>query len=165
MTSISAWNDMMESFLNELSIAFPEEKAIKKYQTSFDLLRKSNPRKCVDGYMQEAGKFQQEIMGKDENFIKNFNSSFIKELNIGTYWTDELSQNTKDAIWQYLQTLYVLGTTITMIPQETLNSIETIASDCANKMQNEGGSFDPSALNGLFSSLGGMIGNLSEEKK
>ena len=102
---------------------------------------------------------------KYENFIKNFNSSFIKELNIGIYWTDELSQNTKDAVWQYLQTLYILGTTITMIPQETLNSIETIASDCANKMQTEGGGFDPNALNGLFSSLGGMIGNLSEEKK
>ena len=167
MTSISAWNDMMTQFINELHSTFPEEKAIKKYQTSFDLLRKSNPRKCVEGYMAEVTPVQDKIMAKDESFFldpKSIKSELIKELNIAKYWTPELSQNTKEAIWQYLQTLYILGTTITMIPQETLNSIETIASDCADKMQN-GGQFDPSALTGLISSLGGMLGNGTAEKK
>ena len=167
MTSISAWNDMMAQFINELHSTFPEEKAIKKYQTSFDLLRKSNPRKCVEGYMAEVTSVQEKIMSKDESFFldpSTIKSELIRELNISKYWTPELSQNTKDAIWQYLQTLYILGTTITMIPQETLNSIETIASDCADKMQN-GGQFDPSALTGLFSSLGGMLGNGAGEKK
>ena len=35
MTSVTAWNDMMEQFLVELGCTFPEEKAVKKYQTSF----------------------------------------------------------------------------------------------------------------------------------
>ena len=167
MTSISAWNDMMVQFISELLSTFPEEKSIKKYQTSFDLLRKSNPRKCVEGYMAEVTPVQDKIMSKDESFFLDSNSNtseLIRDLNIAKYWTSDLSQNTKDAIWQYLQTLYILGTTITMIPQETLNSIEKIASDCADNMQN-GGQFDPSALTGLFSSLGGMLGNGSAEKK
>jgi len=167
MTSISAWNDMMTQFISELLSTFPEEKSIKKYQTSFDLLRKSNPRKCIEGYMAEVTPVQDKIMSKDESFFLDSNSNtseLIRDLNIAKYWTPELSQNTKDAIWQYLQTLYILGTTITMIPQETLNSIEKIATDCADNMQN-GGQFDPSALTGLFSSLGGMLGNGSAEKK
>lgn len=167
MSSISAWNDMMVQFLNELQTTFPEEKSVKKYQTSFDLLRKSNPRKCVEGFMSEISPVQDKIMSKDESFFlddKSAKSELIRDLNISKYWTSELSDNTKDAIWQYLQTLYILGTTITMIPQETLNSIESIASDCAEKMQG-GGQFDPSALTGLFSSLGGMLGNGTAEKK
>ena len=35
-----------------------------------------------------------------------------------------MSPNTKDATWQYLQTLYMLGTTITSIPDDTLSMIE-----------------------------------------
>ena len=167
MTSISAWNDMMVQFISELRSTFPEEKSIKKYQTSFELLRKTNPRKCVEGYMAEVTPVQDKIMSKDESFFLDSNSNtseLIRDLNIAKYWTSDLSQNTKDAIWQYLQTLYILGTTITMIPQETLNSIEKIATDCADNMQN-GGQFDPSALTDLFSSLGGMLGNGSAEKK
>jgi hypothetical protein len=168
MTSISAWNDMMEQFLAELLQTFPEEKAIKKYYTSFDLLRKSNARKCIDGYMSEVGKVQDKIMAKDESFfLSNDSTGILSELNLKQHWTPELSPNTKDAIWQYLQTLYILGTTITMVPPETLNMIESIASDCASKMQGDGGGggFDPSALSGLFSSLGGMLGDTSSEKK
>jgi hypothetical protein len=166
MTSISAWNDMMEQFLNELLQTFPEEKAIKKYYTSFDLLRKSNARTCIDGYMKEAGKVQDKIMAKDESFfLSNDYKGIIAELNIKQHWTAELSPNTKDAIWQYLQTLYILGTTITMVPPETLSMIENIASDCASNMQGGDGGFDPSALSGLFSSLGGMLGDASSEKK
>jgi len=117
--------------------------------------------------MNEVSPLQDKIMAKDESFFldsDSVKSELIRDLNISKYWTSDLSQNTKDAIWQYLQTLYILGTTITMIPQETLNSIETIASDCADKMQS-GGQFDPSALTGLFSSLGGMLGNGTGEKK
>jgi hypothetical protein len=168
MSSVSAWNDMMEQFLTELGCSFPEEKAIKKYQTSFDLLRKSNPRKCVEGFMAEASKVQEKIMNKEDSFFldsKNQNISFIKDLNIRTHWTPELSEKTKDAIWQYLQTLIVLGTTITMIPQETLNSIESIASECANNMQSGNAGLDPSVLSGLFSSISGIMGNGLLEKK
>ena len=115
--------------------------------------------------MMEATKVQDKIMSKDESFFLDDNNQagFIAELNIRKHWTPDLSQNTKEAIWQYLQTLFILGTTITMIPQETLSSIETIAADCADKMQNGNGTMDPSALTGLFSSLGNMLGG--PEKK
>jgi len=152
MTSVSAWNDMMEQFITELEQTFPEEKAIKKYKSSFELLRKSNPRKCIDAYMSGVGKYQEKVMNKDESFFLENDDSIIKELNLKKHWTDTLSSKTKDAIWQYLQTLFVLGTTITMIPPDALNMIEDVAKKCAGD-----GKIDEKALSGLFSSLGGML--------
>ena len=159
MASVSAWNDMMEQFLTELEKTFPEEKAVKKYKTSLDLLRKSNPRKCVEGYMAAVGPYQEKVMQKDESFfLKNEDSNtLIKEMNLQKHWTSDLSTKTKDAIWQYLQTLFILGTTITMLPENTLGMIEDVASKCASSME-EKGQLDEKALTGLFSSLGNMLG-------
>jgi hypothetical protein len=166
MTSVSAWNDMMEQFLTELEQTFPEEKAILKYKTSFDLLRKSNPRKCIDGYMMNITPLQAKVMAKDDSifFEQNQASSMLLDLNIHKHWTSDLSQNTKDAIWQYVQTLYVLGTTITMIPPDALGMIESVAQQCALNIQSNG-QMDESALTGLFASLSGMLGGGQLEKK
>jgi hypothetical protein len=163
MASVSAWNDMMEQFLSEVEKTFPEEKAVKKYKTSFDLIRKTNPRKCVEGYMAMAGPYQEKIMQKDESFFLNNedSNSLIKDMNLKKHWTPDLSVKTKDAIWQYLQTLFILGTTITMLPEKTLGMIEEVASKCANSME-EKGQMDEKALTGLFSSLGSMLGNVKK---
>jgi len=159
MASVKAFNDMMEQFLNELRQTFPEEKAVVKYQTAFDLLRKSNPRQCVNGFMASISAHSDKIMQKDDTFITEGNFEFTNEVNIGKYWNGDLSENTKAAIWQYIQTLNILGMTITSIPQETLDTIESVASQCAESMQGGGG--DEKALmnsmSGLLGSLGGMF--------
>lgn len=153
---------MMEQFLNELEKTFPEEKAVAKYKNGFELMRKSNPRKCVDGYMTSVAPFQEKIMAKDESFFLASNESIIKDMNLQKHWTPDLSAVTKDAIWQYLQTLYILGSTITMIPPEALGMIEDVANKCAGSIQ-EKGTMDEKALSGLFGALGGMFSG-SEKK-
>ena len=155
MASVSAFNDMMGQFLVELHKTFPDEKGIKKFMTSFDLLKSTNPRKCVEAYMGGVGAYAQKITQKDESFfledIKGI--EFLQDLNIEEYWNDKMSEGTKNAVWQYLQTLYMLGTTITAIPQETLSVIENVAKDCADKMQNGDGQIDEKALMNMFSSM------------
>ena len=161
MTSISAFNEMMDQFLNELAETFPEEKCIKKYQTAFDIARKANPRKCVVQFMDEITPYAQAVMSKDEAFFLSGNiPDLVKDMKINEKWTPDLSQVTKDAIWQYLQTLYMLGTTITNIPSETLNMIEAVAKQCADSMQENGG-IDQSAL---MSSMSGLFGGLLKNK-
>ena len=162
MTSVGAFNDMMEQFLDELVQTFPEEKAIKKYKASFELVRKANPRKCVESFMATITPFAHKITSKDESILDDeFN--LIRDINIKAHWTPELSQNTKDAVWQYLQTLYMLGTTISSIPADTLSMIESVASQCADKIQSGDGQIDEKALmnsvSGLLGNLGGMFGN------
>ena len=158
MTSVNAFNDMLGQFLVELHKTFPEEKDVKKMMTSFEVLRTTSPRLVVDGFMKGVSPYADRISAKDETFLLNEIDTidFLKELNIKSYWT-RMSIGTKDATWQYLQTLYMLGTTITSIPADTLNLIEGIAKDCAEKMETEGGELDQAALMKMMSSmLGGL---------
>jgi hypothetical protein len=163
MTSISAFNEMMDQFMIELKQTFPEEKTIGKYYTGFDILKKSNPRKCVTGFMDEITPYASYVMNKDERFFMDESHTLppvLDEMHIRMHWTPELSQNTKDAIWQYLQTLYMLGTTIVSIPSDTLNMIEKVAKQCADTMQGDGG-LDEKAL---MSSMSGLFGGLLKNK-
>jgi len=157
MASVGAFTDMMENFLDELVKTFPEESGLKKYQSTFDLMKKANPRKCVEVFMNSARKFQAQIMAKDEKFFLEGSVEFLDALNIKKWWNDSLSDGTKGAIWQYLQTLMILGTTITSIDSETLGAIEGIAEKMARGSAGDsGGAPDLSALQGLMGALGNM---------
>jgi|TARA_R110002020_G_scaffold203375_1_gene407019 hypothetical protein len=154
MASVSAFNDMMSQFLVELHKTFPEEKGIKKMLTSFDLLKSTNPRLVVDGYMNGVSPYADKISAKDETFLLEEieNIDFLKELDIKRYWS-KMSEGTKGATWQYLQTLYMLGTTITALPADTLSQIENIAKGVANNMQNGDGELDQDALMQMMGSM------------
>ena len=161
MASVTAFNDMMGQFLVELHKTFPEEKGIKKMMTSFDVLKSTNPRLVVDAFMKGVTPYAEKISVKDESFLlKEIETiDFLKELNIKSYW-ERMSDNTKGATWQYLQTLYMLGTTITSIPDDTLKMIEGIAKECADKMENDGGELDQDAL---MKMMGSMLGGLPKK--
>ena len=161
MASVTAFNDMLSQFLVELHKTFPEEKGIKKMTTSFEVIKQSNPRLIVDGFMKGVSPYADKISGKDESFLLEEIETidFLKDLNIKSYWS-RMSEGTKAATWQYLQTLYMLGTTINSIPADTLSQIESIAKGVADKMQTDGGELDQDALMKMMGSmLGGMNKN------
>jgi hypothetical protein len=158
MASVSAFNDMLSQFLVELHKTFPDEKGIKKMTTSFEVIKQTNPRMIVDGFMKGVSPYADKISGKDESFLLEEIETidFLKDLNIKSYWS-RMSEGTKAATWQYLQTLYMLGTTINSIPADTLSQIESIAKGVADKMQTDGGELDQDALMKMMGSmLGGM---------
>ena len=161
MASVSAFNDMMSQFLVELHKTFPDEKGIKKMLTSFDLLKSTNPRLVVNGFMDGVTPYAGKISAKDETFLLEEveNIEFLRELDIKKYWGN-MSTNTKAATWQYLQTLYMLGTTITSLPDDTLSQIEKIAKGVANQMQDGDGEIDQDAL---MKMMGSMIGGLPKK--
>ena len=161
MASVSAFNDMLSQFLVELHKTFPEEKGIKKMMTSFDLLKSTNPRLVVDAYMKGVTPYADKISTKDESFLLTEIDTidFLKELNIKSYW-ERMSAATRSATWQYLQTLYMLGTTITSIPDDTLKMIENIAKECADKMQDGDGNLNQDAL---MKMMGNMLGSLPKK--
>jgi hypothetical protein len=153
MTSVSAFNEMMGQFLVELHKTFPEEKGLKKCLSAFDLMKETNPR-----FMASVTPFADKISAKDDTFFINEskNLDFMKDVNLEKHWSS-CSQNTKDAIWQYVQTLYMLGTTISSIPEDTLSMIENVAKQCADKMKDDGSELDESAL---MKTMQGMLGGM-----
>jgi hypothetical protein len=149
---------MMGQFLVELHKTFPEEKGLKKCLSAFDLMKETNPRLVVDGFMASVTPFADKISAKDDTFFINEskNLDFMKDVNLEKHWSS-CSQNTKDAIWQYVQTLYMLGTTISSIPEDTLSMIENVAKQCADKMKDDGSELDESAL---MKTMQGMLGGM-----
>ena len=167
-TTVSAFNDMMQQFLDELVLTFPEEKSFVKFQASFSLIRKTRPRMVLENYMKSIGPVSSQMMEKNEAYFKENADDIpiLKEMNLMKIWTDDLSQSTKDAIWKYLQTLYILATTITALPAETLSMIESVAELCAKQMTEEGLTTEEALMrnmSGLMASMMGPTGGL--EKK
>jgi len=161
MTSITAFNDMMGQFLTELHTAFPEEKGLKKYMAAFELMRTANGKLIVDGFMANVGPHVEKINNCDDSFfLENANDiDFLKDINLQHCWP-KASEGTRGAIWQYIQTLYMLGITITSIPADTLSMIEAVAKQCADKLQNDGdgdGGFDEEKL---MKSMQGLLGGM-----
>jgi hypothetical protein len=165
MASVTAFNDMMGQFLVELHKTFPDEKSIKKMLTSFDLIKSTSPRLLVDGFMKSVSPYADSISAKDELFILVHSNEieFLSELDIIKLWK-RMGGGTKDAVWQYLQTLYILGTTIQSVPEDTLSAIEAMAKECADKIQsgNEG-EINQDALMKMMGSMTGMLGNLPKK--
>jgi hypothetical protein len=158
MASVNAFNDMMGQFLAELHKTFPEEKGIKKCMSGFELMRQTNPRLVVDGFMAGVTPFADKISAKDDTFFINEfkNLDFLKDINLEGHWSS-ISDGTKDAIWQYVQTLYMLGTTISSIPEDTLSMIEKVAKQCADQMESDGSGIDEAAL---MKTMQGMLGGM-----
>jgi len=161
MTSVTAFNDMMGQFLTELHKTFPEEKSLKKYIAAFEMMSSTNPKLVVDGFMAAIAPHMDKISAKDENFfIENAGTiDFLKDINLKNLWP-KASAGTREAIWQYIQTLYMLGTTITSIPPETLSMIETVAKQCADKLQEDGSEIDESQL---MKSMQGLLGGMMKK--
>jgi len=163
MTSVTAFNDMMGQLLTELHSAFPEEKGLKKYMAAFELMRGANGRMVVEGFMANISPHVDKINARDETFFleQADKIDFLKDINLAQCWP-KASDGTRNAIWQYIQTLYMLGTTITAIPPETLSMIETVAKQCADKMQGEDGEMNIDEAQ-LMKSMQGLLGGMMKK--
>lgn len=134
-TTVNAFNEMMDQFLTELNLTFPENKSVLKFQAGFEILRQTAPSKILDNFIGSVKPYAKKIMSKDDSFILEDSKEIegLKDIDLSSMW-NEASDNTKSAIWQYLHTLFILGTTIKSFPKETLSMIEQVAEKCASQM-------------------------------
>ena len=148
-TSLGTFITMMEQFISELKATFPNEHKIGVYANSFNLMKKSNPRKILDVFMETTEPYSQQIINKDESIMYDESIPLNKELNMKHIWESSgITQSTKDAIWSHLNTLLMFGTTIKNIPSGLMSSIEKLAHEYANQMDDTSTSpaMDPTML-------------------
>ena len=153
MTTVKAFNEMMGQFLGELAQTFPEEPTVK------EMLETERTRETFDMFMKEVSPHSTALMQKDDAFFTPENL-FVKRLKLDAIWkSDDATENTKQAIWQYLQTMFILGNTINMFPPETLSMIESAAEACAKNMKTQdNGAIDEQALmSGMNNMLAQMM--------
>ena len=113
MEDYKQFNVQAMEFLNKMCATFPHEPKAKTYRFAFENIQKINSRKPVEMFMSNLEPFGLQIMTKNEKFFQNDQyvnhvESISGQMGLIEYWED-LPQETKNSIWNYMQVLYVLG--------------------------------------------------------
>jgi hypothetical protein len=160
MSSREAFNTLMRNFITELNETFPEFQELGMFVTGYDALISFDANKPLDAFMEAMGPHANLIMSRDVSLFEQDGVSLGGAVDLKKMWhSSDLSDATRDAIWQYLTTLYVLGSTIQSMPPEILGTIESVAHDCATKV--ESGQMNMADLMpALMNSMGSILGKL-----
>lgn len=147
---------MMEQFISEMIATFPNETKLRVYSNSFDMIKKTNPRKILQLFMESVAPYTQQIIARDESVMMDDTIPLNKELNLKHIWRSPgITDSTKDAIWSHMNTLLMFGTTLQNIPSELMSSIEQLATQYSSQMGDSSAGIDPALLmSGLQSMLG-----------
>ena len=112
-TNIEHFNDYLKLFVNNILETFPEYKEVLETYYSELLTNDScNNDKYVKRFMKKTKDYQSRISNKDETLF-NESICILKHVDFKVIWeSEELSENNKDKIWEFIQTLYIIGNTI-----------------------------------------------------
>jgi hypothetical protein len=124
------FNALALEFVKELSEVFPENVVLTDCVKNFDTIVGEDPKKPMDFLMKVAGDKTEAINSKDDAI---FDTITIPGMEIKEMWKST-SDNTKEAIWQYLSTLQMLASTLGNTSGELMSGIEDMAMEFANKM-------------------------------
>jgi len=143
-SSIAAWNEYLKSFVNELCETFPECPDLFALLGVIDVMIDEDEHSVLEKYIEEIEPHTEALTNMDEAFFLEADIDFLKKLGVKQYWTPDLEQETKQAIWQYLQTLLVMGKTIQSVPPQMLRMLEDYANKITSQMGD--GELDPSQI-------------------
>jgi hypothetical protein len=125
MSILSAFNNLLDQFLNELTQTFPELTDLNTIRTLCGMLRSINPRMVLDNFLSVAGRYHKQILYRQSEFFENlsnwqsdpyFQSEFASQQQevfqkLGAFkdiWVDLDDQN-KNQIWIYFEKLLLLA--------------------------------------------------------
>jgi hypothetical protein len=152
---IDEFNKTLSEFINKLIIQFPEETKLKKYNSAYKVTKMYDSSIPIKLYMGGCMKFSEQIKNRDSEFfqkretfvnaVKQY-SSFTNDIGLVDYWTN-LNDSSKNAIWDYIQTLYVMGEMYVNKDTTILRNIDNVYNnitkdDFENMSKNESMSSD-----------------------
>jgi len=124
---VKTFNQIMDEFFNELIEIFPEESKIKVQYNLFQTLCKTNIRKPCNEFMLGSIPYLEKVAMKDEDFfVSPEQPKLLKSMNISKLWSSDISDNTKDAIWRYIKSFFIIGIKVVQMPPESLPLINYI---------------------------------------
>jgi hypothetical protein len=161
MASVDTFNELLLQFVDELAHTFPENTIVKTYRNTVSMLIKKDPGVCLETFMKNVKPHEDLIRNQDERIFEELSRSYgiLKTLDLESMWKSELSDNSRSAIWQYVQGLYVLGNNVD--EDEIKESRQTkmdFSPESINRM------FAPQEQNGQENPLAGLLGNLMNPK-
>ena len=123
---IKIFNQVVDEFFKELIEIFPEENKIKVNYNLFQTLCKANAKKPCNDFLLACIPYLEMISMKDDAFFISKNKpAWLGSMNIEKLWP-ELSDNTKEAIWNYIKSFFTIGINIVEMPEECMGLVNYI---------------------------------------
>ena len=137
-TNIEYFNDYMKMFVLDIKETFPEfNEIIDSYYTELLSSDNCNDDKYVKRFMRKLKDFKTQISGKDESMFTG-ELCVLKNVDFEKIFTsDIITENTKEKIWEYLQTLYVLGESIISDSERVKNLVKNFQRLRENTLDDE----------------------------
>tara|TARA_B110001469_G_scaffold127165_1_gene147001 strand:+ start:2811 stop:3713 length:903 start_codon:yes stop_codon:yes gene_type:complete len=156
-TNIEYFNSTLTLFVNNIIKFYPEYKdTLDEYYSDLLTSETSNDDKHIKRFMRKFSECKKKISTKDESLF-DISICFIKNVDFKDIWTMEKTDTLiKDKVWDYLQTLFVIGETIIT----DSNKIKSLVENLKKKRDNEDDT-DVSENKDLLN----MIDNLSNKSK
>ena len=119
-TYLTAFNNLIFKFTDDLIETFPEENDFKVYRRALSILKAANAKKMCAIFKNYSHIYREKILNKDESFFLENQYDEIKAANedentvekvinkLKKYW-GELSDENKLKIWKYLETMIKLA--------------------------------------------------------
>lgn len=123
---IKMFNQVIDEFFIELIHIFPNETKIKSKHLLIQTIFKTNVKKVCTDFMYGSVKYLEKIAMKDETFFSGADKpTLLDQLNFNILWVD-MSINTKEVIWKYIKTFFMIGIKIVEMPESTHGLINYI---------------------------------------
>lgn len=156
---VVTFNNLLDEFLEKIISKFDSPK-LKSYRRSFLLLKATYPETPVNLFMVGCVNYKKEILSRNDSFflkdekiqenLKKF-GNFTQDCGIDKYW-NTLTDITKTAIWDYIQSLYVLGEIIVNDNADMFKKYNSLYStDYKQELENFENGFSNNFLNKLNS--------------
>lgn len=163
-TTIEHFNNYLKLFVQDIIVILPEYK--ENLELYYDELlgdNTCNDDKYVKRFIRKTDGFKDLITNRDDSLFNDTN--VLKTIDFKELWKKDISQNSRNKIWEYIQTLFVLGETImsdTERVQKLVDNIKNINNE--NNENNETNEGDMPELSSEDRELLNTIKNLSENK-
>jgi hypothetical protein len=157
-STIQSFNDTFRSFLQELVEVFPDSEGVSTvriFLAGFDGIIAADNRAALTPFLEAISPYADLVTTKDPALFKKL--ELPGGVSLRGLWK-KASDGTKDAVWQYLQMLFLLGTTAASVPPDMLDAIETMAAQYAEKVQT--GEMDIASVTSMLLGNGGALGQL-----
>ena len=137
-TNIEHFNHYLKLFVQNIMTTFSEyEEVLGNYYKPILDKDKCNDDKYVKRFMRKMKDYKNEIANKD-NSIFNETLCVLKNVDFKVLWeSEELSESNRNKIWEYLQTLFVLGDTIVSTSNKVKELLENLNDGSSNAAQDE----------------------------
>jgi hypothetical protein len=117
-TPLSAFNNQLIAFVEELASTYPEEVSLKKALDGLKILKRSNPKLIHRGFMDKLyPEFHKPVMDEDEATLiakarevlqGEYSEYAFAYVIFDRHWS-EMSEANKKAIWDYCKVLVILA--------------------------------------------------------